>query len=443
MFDTEKRFANSCRDYHNLYIESDDTLVNREKLYQFTKSFYSNHIGINLEKEMGSSIRDSLLDPGTPLIEVAHDGQIPHLGIVRMVLKTYHISTLLPNSLVLYFIGDHYSADMCKESTLFGIPQMGKSPVEQKRPVGFKIGRKNQHVPLKWIEPPTEEMINDVECEVNDWIINNISFEKKRGNFVQDKDIIKKNLQNIVAILKDSATEVRNYADWMIRVQYLLFKQLMGKEVNRILFLPFSNLYNLFGDEYQYILKQTKTINQIKRKVSNEQVSRQLIPYQKSKLEDLTTCFWIYCTKCNRRGRASKNDNNTIYFKCPFCGITVKGPLHELWDIAMPDIVGFEIGLFRLGISGWLVGSKAPYQEIIEKSYEELYGIPIPPRFLLDSIPVFRGVGESDEGYGRTTLLRALMEVSNEKLFNALMSPWDENPYIESDFLKLKSKHPA
>ena len=116
----------------------------------------------------------------------------------------------------------------------------------------------------------------------------------------------------------------------------------------------------------------------------------------------------------------------------------VEDSLDNIWNVAMPDIIGFECGLFRLGISGWLVGSRAPYQEVIEKTYNELYNIPMPPRFLLDSIPTFRGIGDPTEGYGRTTLLRALVEISSEKLFNALMAPWDENPYISSEFLVLK-----
>ena len=438
MFDKERGFANSCLDYYNSYIKSDDALVDREKLYLFTKSFYSNHIGVNLEKEAGLSIRELLLDPSTLLIEVAHDGQIPHLGIVRMVLKTYHISTLLPNSLVLYLIGDHYSADMCRESTLFGVPQMGKSSDEQKRPVVFKIGRNNQHVPLKWIDPPAEEMIDNVEHKINDWIVNNISFEKKRGNFIRDKVKVKENLQIIMAVLRSSANAVNNYADWMIRVQYLLLKELMGEEVNRILFLPFSHLYKLIGNEYLYILQQTEKINQIKREVSETQVARGLIPYQKSKLDDDTSCFWIYCPNCKRRGRCTKLNDNILNFRCYSCGTMVEDSLDNIWNVAMPDIIGFECGLFRLGISGWLVGSRAPYQEVIEKTYNELYNIPMPPRFLLDSIPTFRGIGDPTEGYGRTTLLRALVEISSEKLFNALMAPWDENPYISSEFLVLK-----
>ena len=106
----------------------------------------------------------------------------------------------------------------------------------------------------------------------------------------------------------------------------------------------------------------------------------------------------------------------------------------------MPDIIAFENTYFRLGIGGWIIGSKAPYHDVISETYTSLYGVPMPPKFLLSSIPVYRGIGDPDEGYRRTTLMRALLETSNEKLFKSLMSPWDDNPCIKSDFLVVRSK---
>ena len=435
MFEKERAFANSCGDYYNNYIASDNYWVERDKLYQFTKTFYSERIGVNFEDEVKQGTQELLLAPSTPLIEVAHDGQIPHLGIVRMVLKTYNIYKMIPKSLVLYFIGEHYSANMCQESTLFGIPQMGKSTREQKRPIVFKIGRNNHHVPLKWVDPPTEEMIDAVEHQVHDWIVNNISYERKIGNSVREKDEIKDNLKNIFELLRSCSKEVNNYADWMVRTQYFLFKEMMGTEINNIIFLPFSTLHKLLEKEYIYILQQNKKINRIKREVSEIQIARGLIPYQKSKLEDDTSCFWVYCPNCKRRTRGDIMEDDFIHFKCRNCGTVLEDSLYNLWDVTMPDIVGFECGLFRLGISGWLVGSKAPYQEVIAQAYKELYNIPMPPRFLLDSIPIFRGIGEPEDGYGRTTLLRALLEVPGKTLFDALMASWDDNPYIISHFL--------
>ncbi len=436
-FSKEKDYARSCIDYHNNFLKKDNDLISRERLYNIIVDYYSK-INIELDPSQQTFLRNSVLNPDTIFLEVAHDGQIPHLGIVRLVLKTYHISTLLPASLVIYFIGDHYSADMCAESTLFGIPQIGISPNKQRGPVVFKIGRKNQHVPLKWINVPSDQMIDEVERGVRDWIVNNISYERKRGNNVNDIEKMYLNLERIFSILRDNSRFVDNYGDWIIRVQYMLFKELMGNEIDKIIFLPFSDMIKLAKEEYLYNLSNTEKINSIKKEVSKRQIEDGLIPYQRTDISENTLCFWLYCPKCKRRTRPEKTSEDIITFKCRVCHTEIKDAINNLWDIIMPDIIAFENAYFRLGIGGWVIGSKAPYQQVIAEVYNILYGIPMPPRFLLSSIPVFRGIGDPEEGYGRTTLMRALLESSKKKLFEKLMSPWVENPSIDSDFLEVK-----
>ena len=435
----EKEYAASCIKYHNNYIRTDEKFVKRQQIYQSVIDFYSK-IQIELSSAQESNLKDSILNPETIFLEVAHDGQFPHLGIVQMVLKTYHVSTFINNSMVLYFIGDHYSADMRAESTLFGIPQMGVSPDKQKKPIVFKIGRKNQHVPLKWIAAPSAQMIDEVERGIRDWIVNNISYEKKKGNVITDVKMIENNLKNIISILRESAKIVDNYGDWIIRVQYILFKELLGDDINKIVFLPFTEMTKLAKKEYIYNFEHTREINSIKKEVSKKQVESGLIPYQKTDISEDITCFWLYCPNCKRRTRPIKCSENGIAFKCRICNSEIKGSIDDLWDMIMPDIIAFENAYFRLGIGGWIIGSKAPYHDVISETYTYLYGVPMPPKFLLSSIPVYRGIGDSDEGYGRTTLMRALLETSNEKLFESLMSPWGDNPYIESDFLAVRSK---
>lgn len=433
----EQEYAQCCIEYYNNVLKKDEKLINRQKLYDVIKEFYSK-IKIELSPSQESVLKNSVLDTKTIFLEVAHDGQIPHLGIVRLVLKTYHISTLIPNSRVLYFIGDHYSAEMCAESTLFGIPQMGIVTNKQKSPVGIKIGRKNQHVPLKWIDAPSEQMIAEVEKGVKDWIINNISYEKKKGSRIINLENLYGNLDRIFLILRENAKHVENYGDWIIRVQYSLFKQLIGDDIDRIIFLPFSDMTKLAKEEYLYIFENTQRINSIKKEVSDKQARNGIIPYQKSELSKNIVCFWMYCPECRRRTRPEKCLDGTIKFKCRVCNAEVKDYIDNLWDMVMPDIIAFENGYFRLGIAGWVIGSKAPYQEVIAEVYKHLYKIPMPPRFLLKSIPIFRGIGDPEEGYGRTTLMRALLESSEKNLFEILMSEWDVNPYIESEYFQVK-----
>ena len=430
----EQKYADCCIEYYGKFLKNDSALINRHKLYNVIKDFYSK-IKIELNPSQELFLKNSVVNPETIFLEVAHDGQIPHLGIVRLVLKTYHISTLIPNSMVIYFIGDHYSAEMCAESTLFGIPQMGVSPNKQRSPVVIKIGRKNQHVPLKWISVPSEQMIDEIKKNVIDWIVNNISYEKNKGRTIKDIEKIEDNLEKIFRILKENARQVDNYGDWIIRIQYILFKELMGEEINRIIFLPFSDMTKLAEKEFLYYLRETEKINLIKKDVSEKQLNNRLIPYQKTEIPNETISFWLYCPNCKRRTRPERCEDGTIKFKCRVCSTELQDSINNLWDIIMPDIIAFENAYFRLGIGGWVIGSEAPYQEVIAAVYKTLYSMPMPPRFLLKSVPVFRGIGDPEEGYGRTTLMRALLESSNEKLFRMLMSPWDENPNIESNFL--------
>ena len=60
----------------------------------------------------------------------------------------------------------------------------------------------------------------------------------------------------------------------------------------------------------------------------------------------------------------------------------------------------------------------------------------MPPKFFLTSMPRFRGVGDATEGFPRTRLLRALLEVPPPELARALSIPWDENPAIVSEILR-------
>jgi len=87
---------------------------------------------------------------------------------------------------------------------------------------------------------------------------------------------------------------------------------------------------------------------------------------------------------------------------CPFCATHVVLAAEEAWKWVMPDIIGYEAALFRLGIAGWVVGSHAPYHPVVERTYARLFGAEMPPKFFLTSVPVFRGIGDPRDGYGRT-----------------------------------------
>src|SRR5947208_1640940 len=102
----------------------------------------------------------------------------------------------------------------------------------------------------------------------------------------------------------------------------------------------------------------------------------------------------------------------------------------------LTDLVGYEVALFRLGLGGWVVGSHAPYHPVIEQVYSRLFRCEMPPKFFLTSMPKFRGMGDPAQGYGRTRLLRALLEMEPSALAAALSSPWSDDPKIHSDLLR-------
>src|SRR2546430_16835935 len=91
---------------------------------------------------------DALADPDTLLIEMAHDGQLPHLGIVRLVLKSHSIARQDSNALALYLVGNHYTAAMRPENLRFGVPLKGGSPDDVKEPPRIRLGKAQAHVPV-------------------------------------------------------------------------------------------------------------------------------------------------------------------------------------------------------------------------------------------------------------------------------------------------------
>src|SRR5205823_5388425 len=62
-------------------------------------------------------------------------------------------------------------------------------------------------------------------------------------------------------------------------------------------------------------------------------------------------------------------------------------------------------------------------------------GLEMPPKFLLTSVPAFRGIGDPSDGYRKARLLRALLEMEPPALATALRAPWEKDPEIRSDLL--------
>jgi hypothetical protein len=193
-----------------------------------------------------------------------------------------------------------------------------------------------------------------------------------------------------------------------------------------------ADLTDLFREDLATLGLAGSLLSGIKGEVSAEQASRGEEPYQ-HRAE--TSSFWFFCPTCHRRQRGPWSPGSPVELACTKCGREVVLDGADLWKRMMPDIVAYECGLFRLGIDGWIVGSRAAYHPVIERTYAHVFGMIMPPKFFLTSIPVFRGAGDPPEGYGKTRLLRALLEIEPEVLGQALRAPWGEDPFIRSDLL--------
>ena len=432
-FDVERSLAASSRRYHEAAWESFSFADRRRDLARFAETYYRSRLRVPLTDESRAAI-DAIADPETVLIEMAHDGQLPHLGIVRMVLKAHDVATAERRAVTIYTIGNHYTATMRRENLRFGMPVKGVSPDQVKRPPKVPVPKPHMHTPFRWLPPPSARDLEALRRHILEFVRYNLAYERKRGarlpRDVRERLVMR--LQDLFEILTVAARDVGDFGDWLIRVQYDLFHLLIGPEAGRIVFLPMAELSLLVGAELETIAQHEDTLAAVKASVSADQVARGETPYQRSAQ---VSCFWIHCPECHRRTRKPFRPGSRIVFECPSCKRRSVLEGESAWQWVMPDIVALEAALLRLGIDGWVVGSHAPYIPAIERTYARLFGMEMPPKFFLTSVPVFRGIGDPPGGYGRTRLLRALLEMEPASIASALRAPWDQDPRLRSDLM--------
>ncbi len=433
-FVVEQDAAAKARTYHDAARKVFPFEARRRDLARFAADFYKNRLRIRGTAGTRAAI-EALANPDTLLIEMAHDGQLPHLGIVRLVLKADAIARMDRKALTLYLIGNHYTAEMRPENLRFGAPLKGGSPDEVKHPPKVRVGKARSHTPFRWLRPPTSHGLHALRKQIDDFVENNVAHEMKAGGRLRTnaKRRIAVRLDQLFGMMHLAAEEVENLGDWLIRIQHDLFHLMLGHEADRILFLPMADLTDLVRPELTLIADRSKEVDAIKAAVAGSQIAQHGEPYQRG---PQSSTFWVHCPSCFRRTRQPWRPGTPVEFVCPTCANRAILAGEGAWDWVMPDIVGYEVALFRLGLGGWVVGSHAPYHPVIEQAYSRLFRCEMPPKFFLTSVPMFRGIGDPADGYGRTRLLRAFLEMEPSALAAALSSPWSDDPKIHSDLLR-------
>ncbi len=404
----EQDAAKECRRFHDQRFEPLEG--RREALAKFAERFYRERLGIAPPPATRAALA-AIADPRGLAIEIAHDGQLPHLGIVRMVLKARDLAERDGRGVALYLVGNHYTAAMRPDNVRFGMPLRGESPDAVKHPPKIRIGKANAHVPFRWLPPPRHGDLEALREQVRAFVRHNLAHEKARGAaLVPDaRARAEERLHGIFDGLMAASAAVSSMGDWLMRVQWDLFRMMLGEGAESIVFLPMAELTDLFRDE----------LAQIPRAAAHTPGG-----------------FWIHCPKCFRRQRLHWSPGAATAFRCQVCAYSAELTETEIWRWFAPDIVAYEAGLFRLGVDGWVAGSRASYHPEIRRVSIEVFGREPPPTFFLESVPSFRGAGDPPEGFRKTRLLRALLEAEPEAIAAALSAPWAENPVLRSDLIR-------
>ncbi len=386
--------------------------VGREAMGRTLEDLYVHRLRLDDSHALVDALRALLLDEASILVEIAHDGQIPHLGVVRMCLKARQLASQMNGGLALYLVGDHYSAEMRPRNLYLGLPLRGIDADHVKTPLTVSVGKHQRHVPFMWLPPPSETALTSLEERSEAWLQHNASFAGHPGA----SEVTVGRLRAEFEGFRESARLTRSFGDWLIRIQVLWLDALSDNRSNRLAVLPMSAIAEWVPD----ILAEVANSWMFERaSVSSEGPA---------------SGFWVYCPGCRRRLRAAWRDGS-FEAHCTHCEQDVRARWPEDASRVMPGIEAFEIALFHAGVSGWIVGSHADYIPVIERKYLHQFGRRAPPSFLLSSVPRFFGLGEPAAGHGRARLPRALLEVNPRLLGQALEAPWDDDPVIRSELL--------
>jgi hypothetical protein len=369
---------------------------------------------------LGTAARalDRLEDPATPVVEFAHNGQLPHLGVIRCLLKAAELAEEV-DGVCLYAIGNHYTSAMGPRDLYVGVPFEGRPPEDVRRPIRFSVGKANEDVPFSLLPPPSADAVAELEARTAERVAANVRAERESGVAVRDPDAMAAAVHDLFSGLARAAAEVASFGDWLLRAQDDLLRS-----------MPFRDRTILFpmGEVHLPLLPELRRLAALDREIA-------AVKSEGASVEPVGSSGWLACPQCGRRSRTEAITAELVRHRCGACGRETREGWQALAPRFAPDIVLWQLTLAQAGIHGWVVGSEASYLPIIAAAHRRLLGSEAAPAFVLQSVPTFRGVGDPPEGYGRTRLLRALFEMPAPAVFDALLAPWPESPSLRSPHL--------
>ena len=428
MLESERARSQACQRYLREVVTEEELFEGRDRIAAGLEGLYVRRLQLPEARERAEALRSVVEARETVLVEMAHDGQLPHLGIVRLVLKAHAIAAAAKEGLALYLVGDHYTADMRPENLYLGLPLRGVDADQVKNPLTVPVGRKQRHIPFRELPPPTARALDELERRSEAWLVNNATHASRKTSL----PALKTRLRTQMELLRESARRTRSFGDWLMRVQACWFEELLGGFSPRLAILPMSGIVEWAPEILERIAEFDARLSWIKAEVSEAQRSRGETPYSTS--QEIPGSFWIYCPTCRRRSRA-KWDGEVFSGFCATCREGIEARWPEEAARVMPDIVAYELALFHTGVSGWVVGSRAPYHPVIEEASRALFGREMPPKFFLTTKPRFCGLGEPAVGNPRARLFRVLLEMEPEVVRKALDGSWESDPVLRSPFL--------
>ena len=408
-------------------LDENITLNSRKIIKKSILSFY-NRINMRLTNSQLDLI-DGLEKDEIVLSE--HAFLFPWLGVYRLPLIM--ASEFGDNSTVLFIINDQVHR---REQTWTRDPNLyfrGVNSQLQKNPLVMKCDRQK---PLFMADMPSKDYLEKFEKRVIGKVEQNILWFNSSNSNKIDKNKKSEILKNITSLFHDFMLQinyVKNYSDFLARFNIYIFKKSNPDLYDKVLFVSFTEIMKNSPDFFDIFINKSPQINQSLNRTINYQVTNSLIPYKEKEvlLSDLP--LWVYCSKCHRRVRPDFKEGHAAFWCCS----DKISPIFDKSDDIFTafDVITIETFTGFLNPKKRIVANIKNYSLAVDNVLKEVFNFHPPERFILDSKPLFRGIGTEESGCEDATLFSSLIELKPKALGKQLLTKWNETPIVESEFI--------